>query len=167
MLLFSSNAVASVINPSSGGSQQDNKSLTAFGAALQKKFTLIEGLADFDKSDDRIFIAPSIFYDQFFGNSKIDAEYGFGFNLGYNYKKYDVFANVGFLRAKFDYQVSGQIEEYERNASFYGFGAAYNFNARFSTFINSKFYEISFADRAENDFKSDNIAFTFGISINL
>ena len=168
LLLFNSQLYAQSINPNSANNTaQKNTDLQSLGITIGKKLQLIEGIASFDKSEDSIFVEPHIFYDKFKNDSELDFSYGGGFNVGYNYKKIDVFAGVGFLRSGFDYELNNQVSELEKNSFFYSVGTRYNLYKYVGFYLESKFYEIEFKDSASSNFEADNISFTFGISLNL
>ena len=158
------------VNNNNGSTSEQNKTINSAGIGLSivKKITLIDGLISFDKSADNIFIMPEIFYENFFNDKdKIKEQYGAGFNFGYGYKDFDIFASVGGLRAKFAYEINNQIEDYHRGTFYYGFGTAYNFNKYLATKINAKFYEIEFTDRTDAKFKSRNSSIILSLAIKL
>ena len=170
LFLFCSKLYAESINP--GNETEKNRNLQAIGITLTKKLKLIEGISSFDESKDSIFVEPNIFYDKFKSNDAQNYNYGLSLNLGYNYNKTDILAGIGYLRSTFDYVLDDQISEpvkssHERNAFFYSITTRYQLNKYASYYLQSKFYKIEFKDDLDNDFKSDNISFTLGVSLNL
>ena len=167
--LLTSKSYGAVNNNNSSTSNQDNDiNLVGYGLSIVKKIELIDGLISFDESDDNIFIMPEIFYESFFDNKdKIEEQYGLGFNFGYGYKDFDIFASLGGLRAKFEYEINNQIEDYHRGTFYYGFGIGYNFNKYLATKINTKFYKIEFTDRTGSSFHSRNSSVALSLSIKL
>jgi len=168
-VLLNANSYASVNNNNSANSNQDSDiNSTGYGISIVKRIELIDGLISFDESDDNIFIMPEIFYESFFDSEdKIEEQYGLGFNLGYGYKDFDIFASLGGLRAKFQYEIDNEIEDYHRGTFYYGFGIGYNFNKYLATKINTKFYNIEFTDKTGSTFQSRNSSVALSLSIKL
>lgn len=151
-------------------SNEDYSNITSagIGISLSKKFNLISGLTDFDKSDDHIFFMPEIFYENFPDQKdKINEQFGTGINLGYSYNKFDIFASFGGLAAKFEYEIDQKIENYYRGNFYYGFGTSYNFNKYLAARINGKFYEIDFTDRNNSKLHLRNNSFSLNLAIKL
>ncbi len=159
-------AQAAVINQNSGASSDTSEDFEVLTFKLAKKYKLIKGLKDFEKEDDAIFIMPHIFYDQFYGSdATLDFQYGAGFNLGYQNKRWNYYASLGILRAAFQYNENGTITDEERNSSFYGVGTAWQLTNNLAFLLESKFYEIEFTDKSGNEFSSDNIAISVGLAL--
>tara|TARA_Y100000389_G_C17459008_1_gene520267 strand:+ start:871 stop:1464 length:594 start_codon:yes stop_codon:yes gene_type:complete len=155
-------------NPSSNNNQNSNITPLGIGISISKKFELISGLADFDKSDDHIFFMPEVFYENLPDQKdKINEQFGAGINLGYGYEKFDIFASFGGLVTKFEYEIDQKIEDYHRGNFYYGVGLGYNFNKYLATRINAKFYKIEFTDRNNNEFHSKNNSITMSFVIKL
>ena len=64
MLISKSAYCAALNNNGSGASQGNNVDVIGAGMSIVKRIELIDGLLDFDESEDSIFIMPEIFYDQ-------------------------------------------------------------------------------------------------------
>jgi hypothetical protein len=154
-------------NPSINNNQ-NNITPLGIGISLSKKFELISGLADFDKSNDHIFFMPEIFYENFPSQKeKFNEQFGSGINLGYFYKKFDIFTSFGALVTKFEYEINNQIEDYYRGNFYYGVGTSYHFNKYIATRISAKFYEIDFTDRNGNNSNSKSNSISLILAVKL
>ena len=168
--IFSKTSFAAIndSNPSNNNDNYSNITSAGIGISLSKKFNLISGLADFDKSDDNIFFMPEIFYENFPDQKdKINEQFGAGINFGYSYNKFDIFASLGGLAAKFEYEINQKIENYYRGNFYYGLGTSYNFNKYLAARINAKFYEIDFTDRNSSKLHLRNNSFSLNLAIKL
>ena len=63
-LLWGASASAALVNPN-GTNTVNNDDLRAAEIAIAKQFKLIDGLWEFDNSDDYVFVMPQIFYNYF------------------------------------------------------------------------------------------------------